>query len=257
VNCAAIPQELIESELFGHEKGAFTGAIHRKLGKFELAHMGTIFLDEIGDMSAPTQAKVLRIIENGEFLRIGGISPIKVDVRIIAATNKNLTEEMKHGRFRSDLFHRINVFQINLPPLKERKEDIALLTQHFVKQYCLENGFRIKQLDDPVYEYLRTLTYPGNIRELKNIIERAVITSAQDTIYLDDVMISTALDHPPQQDMFARTQSLQEAKNELEKQYLETQLALHNWNITKTAEKLGVQRSNLSRRIKQLGIEKK
>jgi len=257
VNCAAIPQELIESELFGYEKGAFTGATAKKIGKFELAHKGTIFLDEIGDMSPQTQAKVLRIVENNEFLRIGGTTPVSIDVRIIAATNKDLEKAITEQQFRADLFHRINVFQIYLPPLRDRKDDIPRLAQHFVDAYCQENGFHPKQLDCSALEYLASLTFPGNIRELKNVIERAVITSDHDAITIDDLKKGEAFGYASQQDVFSRTQSLSTAKNELEKQYLETQLALNNWNISKTAKKLGVQRSNLSRRIKHLGIETK
>jgi two-component system nitrogen regulation response regulator NtrX len=257
VNCAAIPHELIESELFGYEKGAFTGAIQRRIGKFELAHKGTIFLDEIGDMALQTQAKVLRVIEDGEFLRIGGLSPIRVDVRIVAATNKNLDREIERGDFREDLFHRINVFQIYIPPLRERKADVLPLAKHFVEEYCLENGFRLKKLNKAAESYLDTLNLPGNIRELKNIIERAVITCKKQEITADDLQFGRKLGISSTQDVFAAPKNLIEAKTELEKRYIETQLALNDWNISKTAEKLGVQRSNLSRRVRQLNIKKK
>jgi two-component system nitrogen regulation response regulator NtrX len=256
VNCAAIPNELIESELFGYEKGAFTGAHQRKIGKFELARDGTIFLDEIGDMAMQTQAKVLRIIEDGEFLRIGGLSRIKVDVRIVAATNKDLPKEIKNGSFREDLYHRINVFQIYLPPLRERRKDIPLLANHLIKQYCYENGFRPKKLTKEAQSYLVSLTYPGNIRELKNIIERAIIVGQGDTILPQDLRFGKKLDFSLEQDIFTMQKPLSEAKVMLEKRYLEKQLSLNDWNIAQTARKLGVQRSNLSRRIKQLGIEK-
>jgi transcriptional regulator with GAF, ATPase, and Fis domain len=256
MNCAAIPSELIESELFGHEKGAFTGAHRRVIGKFETAHQGTIFLDEIGDMGLPTQAKVLRIIEDGEFSRVGGQSSIKVDCRIIVATNKNLAEEIRKGAFRDDLYHRINVFQIHVPPLRERKTDIPLLAAHFLKEYCLENGFPIKVLSREAEVHLCDLAFAGNIRELKNTIERAVIVCKNDTISLQDIRQRSATAAVIGQDIFALAMDLVDAKNDLEKKYIETQLALNDWNIAKTAEQLGVQRSNLSRRIKQLKIEK-
>ncbi len=257
VNCAAIPRELIESELFGYEKGAFTGAVGRKIGKFELADKSTIFLDEIGDMDQHTQAKVLRVLEDGEFQRIGGLSTIKVDVRIITATNKVLTEEIKKGSFRADLYHRINVFQIYIPPLRERRSDIPLLAQNFLKNYCLENGMKPKVLTKEAEAYLTTLNYPGNVRELKNLVERAVISSRSDVIKEEDLKIASIMSSEPDQEIFARTMPLTEAKRELEKRFIEAQLALNGWNITRTAEKLGVKRSNLSRRIKQLGIKGK
>ncbi len=256
VNCAAIPAELIESELFGYEKGAFTGAMQRRMGKFELAHRGTIFLDEIGDMSLATQAKVLRVIEDGEVLRLGGTVPIKVDVRIISATNKNIAEETKKGNFRTDLLHRINVFQIFIPALRERKSDIPLLVEHMLKEYCLENGIKSKTISQKALDYIVTLSYPGNIRELKNIIERALITSKGDEISFDDIKFSTDYGVKAEPDIFSQVRNLGEAKNELEKLYLKKQLELNGWNISKTAEKLGIQRSNLSRRMRQLDLKK-
>ena len=257
VNCAAIPRDLIESELFGHEKGAFTGAYKRQLGKFEMAHMGTIFLDEIGDMAMSTQAKVLRVIEDGEFRRIGGMTPIKVDVRIISATNKNIPEEIKKGNFRDDLYHRINVFQIYIPPLRMRRTDIILLAKHFVEEYCRENNFPITLLTKEAKSYISTLDFAGNIRELKNVIERAIIISDQNKITKQNLISSIGAIQDREQNMFINPMKLSEAKNNLEKKYLETQLAVNDWNISKTAKKLGLQRSNLSRRMKQLHIKKK
>ncbi|OGC43023.1 hypothetical protein A2Y85_03065 [candidate division WOR-3 bacterium RBG_13_43_14] len=256
VNCAAIPSELIESELFGYEKGAFTGAIQRRIGKFELAHRGTIFLDEIGDMSLATQAKVLRVIEDGEVLRLGCAMPVKVDVRIVSATNKDIAVETKKGNFRTDLLHRINVFQIYLPPLRERRADIPLLVEHILKEYSLENGTKLKTINKDALDYITTLSFSGNIRELKNIIERAIIISAAKEISLEDLKFSTTYGVKTEKDVFNHTQNLSDAKNELEKKYLKKQLELNGWNISKTAEKLGIQRSNLSRRIHQLDIEK-
>src|SRR5262245_48648853 len=186
VNCAAIPPELIESELFGHEKGAFTGATARKRGLFEVADGGTIFLDEIGDMSPSAQAKVLRILQTGELNRVGGESTIKVDVRVIAATNKDLAEEVKAGRFREDLYFRLNVVPLQAPQLRERPEDIPLLAEAFVEQTCLENGFRPKRIDSLVLERLKGYPWPGNVRELRNLMERLVILS-DDVITLDDL----------------------------------------------------------------------
>lgn len=256
VNCAAIPNELIESELFGFEKGAFTGAYQRKIGKFEMADKGTIFLDEIGDMDQHTQAKVLRVLEDGEFQRIGGLSSIKVDLRVIAATNKNITEEIKKGNFRADLYHRINVFQIYLPPLRERRIDIPLLANHFLKEYCFENGFHLKRLNKGAESYLSTLYFSGNIRELRNIIERAVIICKKEEITIDSLHIGNGISAVSEEDIFTEPKNLGVAKNDMEKRFIRTQLALNQWNVSKTAEKLGVHRSNLSRRIRQLGIKK-
>jgi len=255
VNCAAIPKELIESELFGYEKGAFTGAAARKIGKFEQADKGTIFLDEIGDMDSHTQAKVLRVLEDGEFQRIGGLASIKVDVRIVAATNKFLPEEIKKGDFRTDLYHRINVFQIYIPPLRERRMDITILARHFVSVYCMENGIKPRTLSKNAESYLAGLNLGGNARELRNLVERAIISSGPDEIDVDAFQGGVVVGPGVEEDIFAQGRPLLEAKRELEKKYIETQLALHGWNITKTAEKLGIERSNLSRRMKQLAIK--
>ncbi len=255
VNCAAIPKELIESELFGYEKGAFTGAVQRKIGKFELADKGTIFLDEVGDMDQHTQAKVLRVLEDGEFQRIGGLSSIKADVRIVTATNKVLPEEIKKGNFRSDLYHRINVFQIYISPLRERRMDIPILAKYFLDTYSIENGLKQRVLNKESEAYISTLNFPGNVRELRNLVERAIISSGHEVITVEDLKSNISAGVGPEEDIFAQTKKLGDAKHELEKKYIETQLAINGWNISKTAEKLGVERSNLSRRIKQLGIE--
>ncbi|NOX21359.1 MAG: sigma-54-dependent Fis family transcriptional regulator, partial [Nitrospirae bacterium] len=189
VNCAAIPQELIESELFGHEKGSFTGAYERKKGKFELADRGTLFLDEIGDMSLLTQAKVLRVLETQEFQRVGGSKNIKVDVRIIAATNKNLPEEVKKGNFREDLYFRLNVIPIHIPPLRERKEDIPLLVEHFLKTISAEYGRPKKEIKEEALQILMEHDWPGNVRELKNAVERLIIMTPSEVITARDLSI--------------------------------------------------------------------
>jgi len=188
VNCAAIPQELIESELFGHEKGSFTGAFETKKGKFEQADMGSLFLDEIGDMSLQTQAKVLRVIETQEFQRVGGNKNIKVDVRVISATNKDLTEEVKKGKFREDLYFRLDVIPLKVPPLKERLDDLPLLVNHFLELFAAEYGQQPKQISPEAIRILQKHTWPGNIRELKNVIERLVIMSPSGTITPEDFL---------------------------------------------------------------------
>ena len=180
INCAAIPETLIESELFGHERGAFTNAIEKKLGRCEIAHQGTLFLDEIGELSLLTQAKILRFLEEKEFTRVGGSKTIKVDVRLIAATNKDLTQEIKNGEFREDLYYRINVVPIVIPPLRERKEDIPLLVEHFVKKYNDENNKKVKGLSPEALEWMVRYEWPGNVRELENLIERMVALTSNE-----------------------------------------------------------------------------
>lgn len=254
VNCAAIPQELIESELFGHEKGAFTGAIDKKTGKFELADGGTLFLDEIGDMSLLTQAKLLRVIETQRFQRVGGTKDIKVNVRIISATNKNLVEEIKKGNFREDLYYRLNVVPINVPPLRERKEDIPELINHFISEYVKEKGWKGKVLSERAIKALKNYDWPGNVRELKNAVERLMIMSFEDFIDIDDIertgiIVKTILD-----ESYFRYNSLKEARDAFEKDFILKKLKDNNWNMTKTAELIGIERSNLYKKIKSLGI---
>jgi len=250
VNCAAIPQELIESELFGHEKGSFTGAFERKKGKFELADKGTLFLDEIGDMSLQTQAKVLRVIETQEFQRVGGNKNIKVDVRIISATNKDLAEEVKKGNFREDLFFRLNVIPIKVPALRERLEDIPLLVDHFLDILAGEYGQQKKSVSPEALSALQKHTWPGNIRELRNVLERLVIMTPSKVIPEVDILASEA----PESDYFGFT-TLKDARDAFEKEFIARKLKENSWNVSKTAEVLGIERSNLHRKIKTYEIK--
>jgi DNA-binding NtrC family response regulator len=267
VNCAAIPPELIESELFGHEKGAFTGATARKRGLFEVADGGTIFLDEIGDMSASAQAKVLRVLQTGELSRVGGEGVIKVDTRVIAATNKDLAEEVKAGRFREDLYFRLNVIPLRAPALRERADDIPLLATSFVIQCCAENGFRSKQVEPAVLERLRAYPWPGNVRELRNLIERLVILS-DEVITVGDLpepyggraadggvaaAVAEAAGGTAGAAGFANI-TLREFREDMEKKFILSKLAEHGWNISRTAEALGIERTNLHKKMRAHGI---
>jgi two-component system nitrogen regulation response regulator NtrX len=250
VNCAAIPHELIESELFGHEKGSFTGAFESKKGKFELAHEGTLFLDEIGDMSLITQAKVLRVIETQEFQRVGGSKKIKVDVRIIAATNKDLEEEIQKAAFRKDLYFRLNVIPIHVPPLRERKDDIPLLVEHFLNNFARQYGQKPKKVSKVTLRALMEYDWPGNVRELKNTIERFVIMNPSEVIDVKDVQPFKGV----KSDYFS-FKTLRDAREQFEKDFILKKLQENNWNVSKTAEELEIERSNLHRKIKSLGIE--
>jgi two-component system nitrogen regulation response regulator NtrX len=250
VNCAAIPQELIESELFGHEKGSFTGAFEKKKGKFELSDGGTLFLDEVGDMSLSTQSKVLRVIETQEFQRVGGSKNIKVDVRIIAATNKDLIEEMRKGMFREDLLYRLNVIPINVPPLREKKEDIPALVEYFLDYFVTEYGQRPKKITPEALKILVSYDWPGNVRELRNVIERLVIMTPSDTITPKNLVISETV----RSDYFS-LKTLREARDLFEKDFITKKLEENNWNISKTAELLDIERSNLHRKIKSYDIK--
>jgi len=250
VNCAAIPQELIESELFGHEKGSFTGAFERKKGKFELADKGTLFLDEIGDMSLQTQAKVLRVIETQEFQRVGGNQNIKVDVRIISATNKDLAEEVRKGNFREDLFFRLNVIPIKVPALRERLEDIPLLVDHFLDIFAGEYGQQKKTISPEALSALQKHAWPGNIRELRNVLERLVIMTPSKVIPCVDILAPDA----PQADYFGFV-TLKDARDAFDKDFSVRKLEENGWNVSKTAEVLGIERSNLHRKIKAYEIK--
>jgi two-component system nitrogen regulation response regulator NtrX len=256
INCAAIPQNLIESELFGHEKGSFTGAVSQKTGKFEMANGGTIFLDEIGDMDLNTQTKVLRVIQESEFERVGGVKVIKVDVRIVAATHRNLEAMIAEGKFREDLYYRLNVVPIRVPSLSERVEDIAMLAGHFLNAYCKENGVAQKQFTQEALASLSSRLFNGNIRELRNIVERLAILSEDNSI--DDGFIRTSLEAKKSETnyLFVQPRPLNDAKLELEKMYVKTQLEINGWDIPRTAELLGLARTNLHRKIKQLGIDR-
>jgi len=256
-NCAAIPNELVESELFGHEKGAFTGAEKRKLGKLELAHEGTLFLDEIGDMNLDAQAKVLRVIQEGKFERVGGNETINIDVRILAATNKNLQKMIDKGTFREDLFYRLNVIPLEVPPLRERVRDIPLLLEYYLDYFAHELKTSRKEFSEDAMELLQNYSFPGNIRELRNLVERLYILSSGDIIDADDVQSNITGDrsetgtHLP----FLETKDYSEVKREFEVYYLKKQLNKYDWNISTVAEKLGMAQPNLSRKIKQLDIQ--
>jgi two-component system nitrogen regulation response regulator NtrX len=257
VNCAAIPDELIESELFGHRKGAFTGAIENKTGKFKLADGGILFLDEIGDMSFRTQAKVLRSLEEGRFEPVGGTKSITVDVRVIAATNKNLNQEIERKAFRKDLYYRLNVIPIWVPPLRERKEDIPLLADHFIALFSEEYGKKAKRLSSSASSALNRYHWPGNVRELKNIIERLVIMVPNELIDERDVSLVFSgkslidIDPLPSFDFG----SLREARASFEREYILKKLAEAGYNISATAKLLGVERSHLHKKIKMLGLK--
>jgi len=253
VNCAAIPEELIESELFGHEKGAFTGATERKRGKFDLAHNGTLFLDEIGDMSMPPQAKLLRILQEQRFERVGGAQTIQVDGRVLTATNKNLELEITEGRFRQDLYYRLNVIPLYVPRLTERRDDIPELADHFLKLYSPLKGGR-KTITEGAIKKLMQHDWPGNVRELKNIIERLVIMTPGNTITADDI-IPLGTRTTTEMDRIFDTQELKDARAEFEKIFIERKLNQCGNNISRTADLIGVERSNLHRKIKSLGID--
>ncbi|MBM3751045.1 MAG: sigma-54-dependent Fis family transcriptional regulator [Acidimicrobiia bacterium] len=262
VNCAAIPEELIESELFGHTRGAFTGAVADRRGKFELAHSGTLFLDEIGDMSLKTQAKVLRALQEQVIEPVGGQHSVRVDVRIIAATNKDLLDEIRAGRFREDLFFRLNVIPIHVPPLRERGDDVVLLARHFITEIAREYGRRLKQLTPEAEAVLRAFRWPGNVRELRNVIERVMIMvpgeqiSAADLAFLGvsspaHVRGVGAASLLPASEVLP----LYSARDDWEREYIRAALAACDGNISRTADVLGVERSNLYRKMKGLGLE--
>lgn len=255
VNCAAIPEELIESELFGHEKGAFTGATERKLGKFELADGGTIFLDEIGDMSLKTQSKVLRVLEEGEVQRVGSSKINKVDVRVIAATNKDLKKEIKEGRFREDLYFRLNVVPITVPPLRERKEDIPLLVDYFCALFSEENNFRRKKFSPEALDLMMKYPWKGNVRELKNLVERLLILTDKDIIGPEDLPDYIYQDKEVFLPDLRKIRTLKEFKDEAEKNFILYKLKMNNWNVSKTAREIDTPRSNLYKKLEQYGIK--
>ena len=257
VNCAAIPEDLIESELFGHEKGSFTGATEKKRGKFDLAHEGTLFLDEVADMSLKAQAKILRILQEKKFERVGGNTFIPTDVRVLAATNKDLELEMEAGRFRQDLYYRLNVIPLRVPPLRERKEDIPVLTNWFLKEFSLKEHEEEKTIADDALIRLIEHDWPGNVRELKNFIERLVIMVSQDVITAKDIPLLTEEDHEVPEaslPLFA-SESFRTAKMDFEKEYIIKKLKEFDGNISKTAEAIGIERSNLHRKIKRYGLD--
>lgn len=271
VNCAAIPEDLIESELFGHERGAFTGATTRRRGKFELADGGTIFLDEIGDMTLKTQAKVLRVLEEQRFERVGGQESIMVDVRVLAASNKDLKREIQEGRFREDLYYRLNVIPFEVPPLRERHTDIPPLVKHFLTLFSHEYGRKEKKIFPEALELLLNYSWPGNVRELKNIIERLVIMVPHQEIKAADIPPPISTEQPvgapvvsyeeiraaeeKEETVASLPASLREAREHFEREFIVRCLREHNFNVTKTAQALGIERSNLHRKLKQYKVE--
>jgi two-component system nitrogen regulation response regulator NtrX len=256
VNCAAIPSELIESELFGHMKGSFTGAVSDRTGKFEQADKGTLFLDEIGDMSLAAQAKVLRVLQDGEVTRIGGTKSYRVDVRVLAATNKTLDEEIAAGRFREDLYYRLNVVPLHVPPLRDRREDIPLLAQHFVNVLSQREGGAARTLDSSALEVLQRYEWPGNVRELRNAIERVMILSPGPRITGADVTRLTATRPPDASGLgsLLEVKTYEEFKNAAERAFLLHKLREMDWNVSETARVLDMPRSNLYKKIERYGL---
>ncbi|MEI7811953.1 MAG: sigma-54 dependent transcriptional regulator [Ignavibacteria bacterium] len=256
VNCAAIPNELIESELFGHEKGSFTGAFQQRIGKFELANKGTLFLDEIGDMTLQAQAKVLRAIEEGRIDRVGGAKKIEVDVRIISATNKNLKEEIEKGNFREDLFHRLNVIPMTVPPLRDRVEDIPILVNHFANDICSKYKIPAVEFAGSAMKALQGQLWTGNIRELRNFVERVLIMIPDKEIRDKDIYSLVPPHATNLDDILNINNSFQDFKEKAERAFILKQLEVNDWNISKTAELLEIQRSHLYAKIKKFDIEK-
>jgi two-component system nitrogen regulation response regulator NtrX len=256
VNCAAIPEDLIESELFGHEKGAFTGATEKKRGKFDLAHEGTLFLDEVADMSLKAQAKILRILQEKKFERVGGNTLIPTDVRVLAATNKDLEQEMEEGRFRQDLYYRLNVIPLRIPALRERKEDIPVLVNWFLKEFTLKEHEEEKTITDDALAKLMEHDWPGNVRELKNFIERLVIMVPHNVISAKDIPLLTENNKKTDGSVpLSATDSFRTAKMDFEKKYIIKKLQEFEGNISKTSEAIGIERSNLHRKIKRYGLD--
>ena len=260
LNCAAVPAELIESELFGHEKGAFTGAAARHVGKFEQAEGGTLFLDEIGDMPVAMQAKLLRVLEEGEVEHVGGDKPIKVNVRVVVATHRNLEELVKKNEFRRDLFHRVYVFPLILPPLRERLEDFPDLVSHFARQVAKQNGWKEKVFSNEVIAELRRYSFPGNIRELRNIVERLVLLASEDTVSAEGVRLALPAGEPAvvsetegRQDPGQGT--LEQRTEAFEREVLLAEIRRHNFHMTNVARALGLERSHLYKKCQQLGID--
>jgi two-component system nitrogen regulation response regulator NtrX len=251
VNCAAIPSDLLESELFGHEKGAFTGAIATRKGKFELADGGTILLDEVGDLQAGSQAKLLRVLQEGEFHRVGGEQSIRVSVRVISATNRNLSDLVAQERFREDLYYRLCVVPIRMPSLRERPQDIAPMAEYFLHEFCARNNFKPKHIEDGVYETLAAYSWPGNARELRNIVERMAILTAGETIGSDSVPVEIRVlrDNAPKS-------NLKEARESAERDHILRALEESSWNVSGAARALGMERTNLHKRIRALGLSR-
>jgi two-component system nitrogen regulation response regulator NtrX len=250
VNCAAIPTELIESELFGHERGAFTGATSARRGKFELADGGTLFLDECGDLHASSQAKLLRVLQEGEFHRVGGEQPIRVSVRVIAATNRDLTDMVAQQKFREDLYYRLCVMPVRMPSLRERVEDIRPLAEYFLGEFCARNNFRPKQFNPDAIEALEHYGWPGNIRELRNVVERMAILARGDAIEAGSVPSEIRLTRS------VPRSNLRETRESAERDHILRALQDADWNVSAAARALGMERTNLHKRIRALGIER-
>jgi DNA-binding NtrC family response regulator len=263
VNCAAIAPDLIESELFGHEKGAFTGAVAQKRGLFEVAENGTIFLDEIGDMSPNAQAKVLRVLQTGEFTRVGGEKTLITNARVVAATNKDLEKAVAEGGFREDLFFRLNVVPILSPPLRDRADDITLLVSAFMSQCCEDNGLGEKHIEQGVLDKLKDYDWPGNVRELRNVVERMVIMS-DELVLMRDLPPdlggrspkSSAAAEPNDDVRRYYDRTLREFREAAESDFIRFKLDEHDWNISRTAQTLGIERTNLHKRMRALGIHR-
>ncbi|MEE8277353.1 MAG: sigma-54 dependent transcriptional regulator [Thermoanaerobaculia bacterium] len=256
VNCAAIPEELIESELFGHEKGSFTGAVRKQVGKFVAAAAGTIFLDEIGDMSVRTQAKVLRVLQNGEVEPVGSQKTVNVDVRVVAATNRDLEKEIAEGRFREDLYYRLNVIPIRTPPLREHLEDIPELVDYFVRCYAAANNYRLKRFTPEAIDHLKTLPWKGNVRELKNMIERLLILSPGENISEADVADTLGGAGRDLSALLLSAKTLRGFREAAERMFLLEQLERHAWNVTRTAQAIETPRSNLYKKMDQYDIRR-
>jgi two-component system, NtrC family, nitrogen regulation response regulator NtrX len=251
VNCAAIPTELLESELFGHEKGAFTGAAAARRGKFELADSGTIFLDEVGDLHGASQAKLLRVLQEGEFHRVGGEQTIRVSVRVVSATNRDLAALVTQGKFREDLYYRLSVVPIRVPALRERPQDIRLLAEYFLDDFCARNNFKPKTLEATVYPTLESYAWPGNARELRNVIERMAILTPGERLTRDAIPVEIRV----QRDSGPRS-SIQEARESAEREHILRALEEANWNVSGAARALGMERTNLHKRIRALGLSR-
>ena len=256
VNCAAIPDELIESELFGHEKGSFTGAVRRQTGKFVAADGGTIFLDEIGDMSPRTQAKVLRVLQNGEVEPVGAEKTARVDVRVVAATHRNLEEEIAGGRFREDLYYRLAVVPVRTPPLREHLEDLPVLVDYFVRRYAGQANYRPKPFTDEAIEHLQGLPLKGNVRELKNLVERLLILAPGDEITREDVLRATGGARPELSSSLTSIRTLREFREAAERLFLLQKLEENDWNVTQTASEIDTPRSNLYKKMDQYEIRR-
>ena len=251
LNCAAVPAELIESELFGHEKGSFTGAAARHLGKFEQAHRGTIFLDEIGDMPLAMQAKLLRVLEEGEVERVGGERPVKVDVRVVVATHRDLEQQVREGKFRQDLYHRVYVFPVKLPALRERREDTPALIEHFAAQVCAQNGWKAMEFSPEAVTALQGQPWPGNVRELRNAVERLMVLAAGGVVNADTMELAL----PGGRAAVTGTGSLVERVHRFEKEQVLGELKRHDFHMTNTAKALGLERSHLYKKAELLGID--